>query len=129
MKMRGFTLVEILVVLAIVGILSAITIFYTLRHIQRSRQSHAMEEMKDISTALAIPLELSGHYPNVLPISEIGKKDPWNHAYVYTSTGESYELRCLGKDGVRSDPITPDHRDDFNLDIVMVDGQFVNSPF
>jgi prepilin-type N-terminal cleavage/methylation domain-containing protein len=124
----GYTLVEILVVLAIVALLASIAAVVALRSIQRSRQSRAMDDMRLMAQSLGIPLSMSGHYPDELPDLDRNKKDPWGNSYVYTGKREHYELRCLGADGEPSGGITLDQKDEFDLDIIMVDGQFTNAP-
>jgi len=125
---NGYTLLELLMVVAIIGLLLAITVSLGLRAINRSRQAFSMQTMKDINTSIAIKLSLTGRYPATLPEVDSQKKDGWRRTYVYTSTGESFELRSLGRDGEVSPGISSQHRDDFDLDIVMKDGQFISKP-
>ena len=134
---RGFTLVEITIAVAIVGILAGIAITQGLKAIDRAKQARAMDDMGDMAKYIAIRMSILGVYPDPLTIRSCGtcpwvpyeKRDPWGHLYAYTSNGDSYTLRCLGRDGAPSAGITLDTRDAFDLDIVMKDGQFVNQPF
>ena len=134
---RGFTLVEITVSVAIVGILATLAISRGLKEIQRAKQAKAMDDMRDMATYVAVRLSILGTYPDPLTIRTCAtcpwvpyeRKDPWGHVYVYASTGDSYTLRCLGRDGKPSAGVTPDTRDDFDLDVVLQDGHFVNEPF
>ena len=127
----GFTLVEVLVVLAVLGLLAAAVSLVGVRSLNRSRQAEAMRQMKYIATSLAISASNTGRYPQALGHrnGDDERKDPWGHLFVYRGGGDTFELRCLGRDGVESAGITPETRDEFDLDIVMRDGVFVNRPF
>ena len=135
--LRGFTLVEITVAVAIVGILAGLAITQGLKAIQRAKQARAMDDMAEMAKYVAVRLSILGVYPNPLtirncptcPWGPYEKKDPWGNPYVYASTGDTYTLRSLGADGVVSPGITFATRDAFELDIVMMDGHFVNEPF
>lgn len=133
----GFTLVEILVVTAILGILMAIALRVGLNALQRARQSKAMDDMADMAKFIAGKAIQSGVYEPVLTIRNCPtcpwvpyeRRDPWGNLYVYTGGGDTYTIRCFGRDGRPSAGITRATRDDFDLDIVMRDGHFVNEPF
>ena len=134
---RGFTLVEITIAVAIVGILAGIAITQGLKAIDRAKQARAMDDMGDMAKYVAVRMSILGVYPDPLTVRNCptcpwvpyDKKDPWGHLYMYSTTGDTYTLRCLGRDGKVSPGITLGTRDDFDLDIVMKDGQFVNQPF
>ena len=136
-SVRGFTLVEITVAVAIVGILSALAITQGLKSLERARQAKAMDDMDDMAKYIATRMSILGRYPDPLTIRNCPfcpwvpyqRKDPWGHFYVYSGGGETYTLRCLGRDGAPSAGVTFATRDAFDLDIVMKDGQFVNQPF
>lgn len=134
---RAFTLIELLAVVAVVGVLAAFAIPAGLKALGRARQAKAMDDMKDMATYVASRLHMWSSYPAVLTIRDCPtcpwepylRKDPWGHVYVYSSAGESYEIRCLGRDGLVSAGISRATRDRFDLDIVLRDGIFVNQPF
>lgn len=136
-RSRGFTLVEITIAVAIVGILAGLGITQGLKALERAKQAKAMDDMADMAKYVAIRASGPGVYPNPLTIRSCAtcpwvpyeRKDPWGHVYVYAGGGETFTLRCLGRDGVPSAGITFSTRDTFDLDIVMKDGQFVNQPF
>ena len=96
-----------------------------------------MDDMADMAKYIAVQLSILGVYPDPLtvrlcptcPFVPYEKKDPWGQSYVYASSGDTYTLRCLGRDGSPSPGITFATRDEFDRDIVMKDGQFVNQPF
>ena len=123
--------------MAVVGILAGLAITQGLKALERAKQAKAMDDMGDMAKYIATRAIGTGVYPDVLTIRACGscpwvpyeRKDPWGQLYVYTGGGNTYTLRCFGRDGAPSAGITLDTRDAFDLDIVMKDGQFVNQPF
>ncbi len=136
-RSRGFTLVEITVAVAIVGILAGLAVTQGLKALERARQAKAMDDMSDISKYIATRAIGIGTYPAVLTMRSCAtcpwvpyeRKDPWGNLYSYSGGGDTYTLRCFGRDGAPSPGVTFATRDAFDLDIVMKDGHFVNQPF
>ncbi len=121
----GFTLVELLVVLAILGLLVAVATPQVLKYLGRAKVDTANIEMKSLSTALDLFMIDVGRYPNQqegltvlvantnnLPTwrgpylkSTTVPLDPWGHPYQYRIPGQhgDYDLFTLGPDGNGSD--------------------------
>ncbi len=117
----GFTLVELLVVVAILGLLAAIATPMVLRHLADAKVDTAQVQISNLNTALEMYKLDSGRYPTsdeglaalvTQPpdaqkwrgpyISGDGNLiDPWGHPYVYRSPGEKkeFELSTLGPSG------------------------------
>ncbi|CAD5110610.1 type II secretion system major pseudopilin GspG [Zestomonas carbonaria] len=119
-KPRGFTLLELLVVLVVLGLLAGIVGPKYFNQLGRSEIKVARAQIEGLAKALDIYRLEVGHYPSteqglgalvVAPSDEprwMGPylqkdvpQDPWGRAYVYRSPGESgeYDLLSLGKDG------------------------------
>jgi len=134
---RGFTLVEMIVVVAVLGILVAIVIPSLLSAVDRSRQRRSMADMANIAKAngmyqidagryVAALADLQPNYMQIVPVN-----DAWGTPWQYTPAGNrrSYELRSLGKDGAAG-PAAPAvwFNEPFEPDIVMNTGQFTQMP-
>ena len=118
---RGFTLLELLIVLVIIGLLVGIVGPNLFKNLGKSEVTTAQAQMENISKALDQYRLDTGHYPrteqglaalNQAPSDEQKwngpylKKavppDPWGHSYVYRSPGtggKDFDLQSLGRDG------------------------------
>jgi general secretion pathway protein G len=151
----GFTLIEILVVVAILGILAAIALVNYRNAIERARQRRSMGDMRSLSTAveayagdfgryppasgftlpvgLDLPagnLEATGPYLRPTYIRSVPLKDGWNSWFGYGTTPEKtdYILRSTGREGMAESAPLYGPTTDTTTDIILVNGQFVQWP-
>jgi len=124
-RTEGFTLIEIMIVVAIIGILSAIVGPQLFRQIDRADVAAAKNQISNFEVALQSYNLENKNYPDageglqaLLRDGHIKKipKDPWKNDYVYTSPGScgDYEIVSYGKDGKPGG-------DGFNADISSCD--------
>jgi general secretion pathway protein G len=132
---RGFTLIEIMIVVAVIGIIAGIAIPGLLTAFDRARQTSTVAMMRGFSTALQayatdnqvypLTIDVATLLPMLNPYSDrLRANDEWHHPLNYESDGERYSLICYGKDGVDGGDISPQTRYVFALDIVLTDGFF-----
>src|SRR6201996_8964407 len=118
---RGFTLVEILLVVVIIGVLAALVVPKIAGTSERARITAATSDVTSgIKSALAAYEVDIGHYPRSLqevitqpndvaaghwhgPYLDKLPVDPWDHPYIYYYPGKhtpgSYDLLSAGPDG------------------------------
>ncbi len=148
LNQKGFSLVELLIVLVIIGIIVAIVIPNMLDALDRSKQRATLSELHYWGTAVtayhaergSFPLPsglVSGIYNQVVPytISVLRTTDHWKHELHYETDAfgsDSYSIMSFGKDGLRPGPpfldCTPLAWNDYNCDLRIVDGIFVAAP-
>ncbi|NQT06349.1 MAG: type II secretion system major pseudopilin GspG [Candidatus Omnitrophica bacterium] len=121
MEEKGFTLIELMLVVIIIGVLSAMVVP---RLVGRSEQARVAAARADIEANLSIALDLfeldNGTYPSSLaglftepspappnwngPYLKRKPADPWGEEYKYKFPGErnkgSYDLWSYGRDRV-----------------------------
>lgn len=117
---RGFTLLELLVVIVIIGLLAAYVGPRYFAQLGKSERGTAKAQIEGLSKALDTYRLDTGRYPtteqglNVLVVRPQDEAkwsgpylqkavplDPWGKPYVYRSPGQSddFDLSSLGKDG------------------------------
>jgi general secretion pathway protein G len=91
---KGFTLVELLVVLVIIGVLAAIGISSFTGFRENARSARAMGEMKELEREIIAHVLEKGTYPAVATwltdINREGLVDPWGQPYIYALAGTRF---------------------------------------
>ncbi|MGM0366333.1 MAG: type II secretion system protein GspG [Actinomycetota bacterium] len=104
---RGFTLVELMVVVLIVAVLIGISVPAYLIFRERAREASTKSEMKSIVIAIEMYRNDYSVYPSQENFphdinnyfgAQAPEADFWNTPYVYDSDGDKYLLRSNGKD-------------------------------
>ena len=106
---RGMTLIEIMVVIAIIGILSTAIGFGVVNWMKQSKESVAQMTLDKVAQGLDAFYTIESEYPNSLEDLTAGKnpllkekdmKDPWKSELVYRYPGNDgeYDLCSKGED-------------------------------
>jgi general secretion pathway protein G len=121
----GFTLIELMVVIVILGVLAGMIIPRIMGRPDEARQAKAKIQMTALESALKLYKLDNGGYPTteqglqaLVEAPTVGNlpknwredgyldkgripKDPWGNEFVYLSPGShgDFDLICLGKDG------------------------------
>jgi general secretion pathway protein G len=118
---QGFTLVEILVVITIIGLIMGLVGPRVLNYLSDARSKAARIQIESFASALDLYFLDTGRYPNssegltalvrrpgnTLPWNgpylkgAVVPNDPWGNAYVYRMPGQhgTYDLISYGSDG------------------------------
>lgn len=135
---EGFSLIELLIVVAIIGIIATIAVPQLLDAIDRGRQRRTMADMRNIATANGTYRVDEGVYADALDSIEtqgymqvVPLNDAWAEAFAYTQTGggTGYTLESFGSDGADG-PAAPDPwiNDPYDPDLQLTNGQFTEAP-
>ena len=125
----GFTLVELMIAVAVVMVLTTISTIAYGRYVDRARAAAAASDIGDIQAAIerVMATRTNGTLPSSL--ADVGmdqKRDPWGRAYVYLNLlnggphalnnarkdrnlhplNTDYDLYSIGKDGETAKPLT-----------------------
>ena len=117
----GFTLIELMIVIVILGILATTIMPKILSKPEKARRGKAVFEIRQIETALGLFKTENGRFPTTSEglqalVSNPGDLpdydpdgylpkvplDPWKNSYIYMSPGVQstyYDLESYGKDG------------------------------
>ena len=149
----GFTLIEILIVVAIVGVIAAIAIPNLITAMQRAKQKRTMADMRGIAmawesravdhgsfsiagaglslccTVSVSTSQLAGAlqptYMNPVP-----QNDAWAASFEFdvNDDGTQYLIRSYGNHSIRDTTVTGGGTTNLDCDIVYSGGQFVQYP-
>ena len=117
---RGFTLIELMIVVVILGILATMVVPKILDKPEQARRTKAKVDLRSLQSALAMFKTDTGRFPTTSEglaalVANPGARnysqegylervplDPWGNKYVYLSPGvhnKDYDLVSYGKDG------------------------------
>jgi general secretion pathway protein G len=120
----GFTLIEIMVVIVILGLLAALVVPKLIGRTEEAKKTQSRVQIKHIEQALELFKLDNGFFPGtdqgleaLVRVPDAGRipknyrkggyldripKDPWGNPYVYVSPGThgDYDISSYGADGV-----------------------------
>jgi general secretion pathway protein G len=138
----GFTLVELLIVVAIVGLIAAIAVPNLLNALDRGKQKRTMGDIRAIASAIEAYTIDHSRYPDATDIDGLRAilesdfirtmplADGWNNRFVAVSAAAGYTVASEGKDGAGGVTACAGAPTCGNLDdsIVFINGQFIQWP-
>ena len=81
---RGFTLIEVMIVLAILGTLAAIAVPLYSSYKNQANTAQVVADFKRIESAVFVFKATNGRFPDTLAEAGLGLPlDPWGNPYVY----------------------------------------------
>lgn len=139
--MAGFTLVELLIVVAVIGLIAAIAIPNLLNAINKARQKRSMGDMRTVGNALSMYQRDNTFYPVIADgdvsglrsylfvyVGSYSDRDGWATLIGYNSDGTQYTVVSYGRNKTADPPYIYGTTGDFDSDIVFVEGMFVQWP-
>lgn len=150
----GFSVLELLIIGAIVAILSAIAIISYMNATNRARQKRTMNDIRVIAQAweqrasdthtyqvsgftfpaTAVPGETLRGALSPTYLRDFPAVDGWQRPLQFGleagtgATAGSYAIRSAGRDGLFDTTVTPGLTTDPDCDIIWSDGQFISYP-
>ncbi|MEE4243681.1 MAG: prepilin-type N-terminal cleavage/methylation domain-containing protein [Desulfopila sp.] len=122
---KGFTLLELMIVIAILAVLAAIAIPQYKSYTDRARHSQVLQTMRMIEREITVFQLLHNRFPTDLIEAGVGVlRDPWGNPYQYLNietvvglgqvrknrnlvpVNEDYDLYSMGPDGQSRPPFT-----------------------
>lgn len=116
-RSRGFTLLELLVVLTILGLIAAFAAPQVFKYLSGARSNSAQIQIENLGSAIDLYRLEVGRYPPTLDAlieqpagvpgwngpylkKKVIPKDPWGYEYIYKFPGDHgpYDLYSLGAD-------------------------------
>jgi general secretion pathway protein G len=139
---RGFSIVELLIVCAVIGLIAAIAIPNLVNAIQRGRQARTIGDMRGLANAVGMYQQDYAKFPvasNWINLSEINDilvaymggynaNDGWQRPFQYKSDGDTYTLASFGLNGQFDQPWTMGPISYFDDDLVVEGGTFTQWP-
>ncbi|GEM_PF-1334440 len=144
----GFTLIEMLIVVAIIAMIAAIAVPQIMTAMQKGRVATTQQAMRSLAQALAEYSLKHAEFPKIgdtaslVPVGDglingliaessydkLNAEDSWGRPIYYGSDGINFTLRSYSQNG-ELDPATGEENpSDPNADIICINGNFQQVP-
>jgi general secretion pathway protein G len=142
MGFAGWTLIELMLVVALLGVLAAIALPSYRGYQERVKQSQGIQDIQVLQVLIRDRRLQTGAYPQTLAeVGNAGRLDPWGRPYVYQELASApgkgkarkdrklnplnsdFDLYSLGQDGVSKTQLT--NRDSLDDIVRANDGAYV----
>ncbi|MBI5367809.1 MAG: type II secretion system major pseudopilin GspG [Planctomycetes bacterium] len=114
-RAAGFTLLEVMVVVVIIGLLATVTVTVVMGRVEKAKRDLCKATLKDMEKGVELFKLDHGRYPRSIGelasppkggttryLTDAEPLDPWKHPIQYVPAGgdeKPFELRSLGADG------------------------------
>ncbi len=108
-NVRGFSLVEVMIVVVIIGLMAGVVTYATSGYLERAKRQRARTDVATYSGAVDSYYLVKGSYPQnrqglsalVPDLIKQLRNDPWGNPYQYLQPGRTgaYEIVSYGADG------------------------------
>ena len=140
-NLKGFTLVELLIVVSIIGIIASLAIPNLLSATHKSRQKATMADMKNIGTAIEMymtdhqsaPSTLSDNDLKHFYMKNMPDRDSWGNEWEYQADRDTYFIASSARDSIflgfdQEGSYKVQSDEDLNNDLIFSNGSFTFAP-
>jgi len=106
---RGFSLVEVMIVVVIIGLMAGVVAYATTGYMERAKKQRARSDIATYAGAIDSFYLARGRYPTnqeglavlVPDFIKVLQNDPWGHPYQFVEPGKDrpFDLISYGADG------------------------------
>jgi len=89
-KQKGFTLLELLVVITIIGILAGVVVLNSIKGAARARDARRIQEVFQISRALQMYYSEKGKYPDNTDSGDVGCQGDWDAGSILNGEDDTF---------------------------------------
>jgi len=101
-KQKAFTLLELLVVMAIIGVLSSVILVTTMRGLEQSRDARRIQEVYEIARALQVYHSQFNKYPDNTDTGDVGCWLNWDAGNAVNGENDTF-IKPLVDEGILED--------------------------
>lgn len=134
-RQAGFSLIEVLTILATISVITAIAVGQFLQAYDRARQRSTMADMRTVAAANgAYRIDHRDYAPDLVALTPyyaqpVPSVDRWGFAWGYETDGDTYTMSSRGSDGLPGPaPPSPWPGEPFECDLIVQSGAFSQAP-
>jgi type IV pilus assembly protein PilE len=94
-RLRGFTLIEVMIVVAVVAVLASIALPSYQEHVRKSRRVDAQAAMLELAQAMERAYTINNAYPDTLPAGVADRVANFYTLTLSAQTAQTYTLQAV----------------------------------